>query len=621
MLSLYKKIVSSIQAKLLVTFLFLIITLSILIIVSSYVLTAQSVKTQVSKSFSLLMNNISDNISQEIERIHSLSDYVFTSDVIKTAILSKGNNSVTEWESSYNAYSQIEQYVIANSFEDVNSITIIGFDGFNLTYRINYIGSILEWNIDVDSIRKAATEANGRIVWSDLHNIPLFPQNENSVIVDELSVYRVIKDKRYRENIGILNISINPHLFSQYIQDLKDKTEFDGVNFDVFLINQNGKIISATDEKTDNQAIQAILDSNEVYQSGGLYLKKENSIAFANHISVGNWILVGIVRFPPLVSQRTYTWNMALISFGLSVIVCGIVYLYLSKGIFSRIRNFCTEIKKIGLTNSKKRLASLYQDEIGQLATSLNQMLDQIDDLNKKNVENEIKLRDSIYQVRQSQMNPHFIYNTLNSIRWMAIMIDARDIVKVVDAFWKVAKYVSDVSTHLVRVRDEVDIVNEYVYLQKFCYPDQFEFFMNVDQNVLDCECIKFTLQPLIENAVIHGIYPKKAKGNIFVNIYSENDSLIMSVYDNGIGMNQSTIDHLLSGECNEGGNHLGIRNIMERLKIIYKDNAEFNITSQPDSHTRILIRQPLKYLNGKKYDSHNNFRELTEETGLNGVK
>ena len=224
MYNIYKKIASSIQAKLLVTFLFLVTTLSILIIVSSYILTSQSVKTQVSKSFSLLMNNISDNISQEIKRIHSLSDFIFTSEVIKTAILSKGNNSIMEWESSYSAYSQIEQYVIANPFEDVNSITIMGLDGFYLTYGINYIGSISEWIIDADSIRKNATEANGRIVWSDLRNIPLFPQNENSVIVDELSVYRVIKDKRYRENIGILNISINQRLFSQYIEELKDST-------------------------------------------------------------------------------------------------------------------------------------------------------------------------------------------------------------------------------------------------------------------------------------------------------------------------------------------------------------------------------------------------------------
>ena len=364
-----------------------------------------------------------------------------------------------------------------------------------------------------------------------------------------------------------------------------------------------------------------ILDSTEAYQDGGLHIKKENSIAFADQIPINNWMLVGVVRFPPLVSQKIYTRNMILISFALSAIVCGIVYLYLTKGIFSRIKDFCEEVKQIGLSNSKKRLAALHPDEIGQLATSLNQMLDQIENLNRKNVENEIKLRDSIYQVRQSQMNPHFIYNTLNSIRWMAMMIDARDIVKVVDAFWKVAKYVSDVSRYRVTVRDEADIVNEYVYLQKFCYPDQFEFFINVDQNVLDCECIKFTLQPLIENAVIHGIYPKKEKGNIFVNIYSENDSLVMSVYDNGIGMSQSTIDHLLSGERNDGETHLGIRNIIERLKIIYKDSAELSITSQTDSFTKILIRQPIRYPNGKRDDLHQECGGIKVKLGLNGVE
>ena len=137
MLSLYKKIASSIQAKLLVTFLLLITALSIIIIVSSYTLTSQSVKTQVGKSFSLLMNNISDNILQEIKRVHSLCDFIFTSDEIKTAILSKGNSM--EWENSYNAYFQIKQYVMSNPSEYVNSITITGFNGFNLSYGINYI--------------------------------------------------------------------------------------------------------------------------------------------------------------------------------------------------------------------------------------------------------------------------------------------------------------------------------------------------------------------------------------------------------------------------------------------------------------------------------------------------
>jgi two-component system sensor histidine kinase YesM len=617
MLSLYKKIASSIQAKHLVTFLLLITALSIIIIVSSYTLTSQSVKTQVGKSFSLLMNNISDNILQEIKRVHSLCDFIFISDEIKTAILSKGNSM--EWENSYNAYFQIKQYVMSNPSEYVNSITITGFNGFNLSYGINYIGSMPEWSVDIYNIRKKVTDANGRIVWSDLRKIPLFPQNKNSVIVDELSVYRIIKDKQYRENIGIVNISANPRLFSQYIDDIKDNTEFDGVNYNVFLINHNGKIISSTDEKMNSFAIKNILHSTEAYHDEGLYIKKENSIAFAKHIPVNNWVLVGVVRFPPLISQKIYAWNMILISFALSVIVCGIVYIYLSKGIFSRVKGFCEEIKQIGLTNSKKRMSAVYPDEIGQLATSLNQMLDQIEDLNKRNIENEIKLRDSIYQVRQSQMNPHFIYNTLNSIRWMAIMIDAQNIVKVIDAFWKVAKYVSDVSMYRVKVRDEVDIVNEYVYLQKFCYPDQFEFFINVDQNVLDCECIKFILQPLIENAIIHGIYPKKEKSNIFVNIYSENNSLIMSVYDNGIGINQTTINHILAMECNDGKRRLGIRNIVERLKIIYGDSAELTITSHPGSYTKVMIRQPIRHLHIKSDDFHNEY--IDRKKAFNGVK
>jgi Mg2+/Co2+ transporter CorC len=86
-----------------------------------------------------------------------------------------------------------------------------------------------EWSVDIYNIRKKVTDANGRIVWSDLRKIPLFPQNKNSVIVDELSVYRIIKDKQYRENIGIVNISANPRLFSQYLATLKSVSEQLGV--------------------------------------------------------------------------------------------------------------------------------------------------------------------------------------------------------------------------------------------------------------------------------------------------------------------------------------------------------------------------------------------------------
>ena len=137
-------------------------------------------------------------------------------------------------------------------------------------------------------------------------------------------------------------------------------------------------------------------------------------------------------------------------------------------------------------------------------------------------------MRDAIHRACQAQINPHFIYNTLNSIRWLAVMINADSITKAIDAFWQIAKYnTNSKKDYFSTIEKEVEIVKKYVYLQKLSYVNKFDVQWDISDEALKCTCIKFILQPLVENAIIHGAFPRNEECLIYISAYCENDQLV----------------------------------------------------------------------------------------------
>ena len=398
-----------------------------------------------------------------------------------------------------------------------------------------------------------------------------------------------MKDSSYQDDIGILCVSVNPRVFYNLIQQYNSSFPNYANECKVLILDNHNNVINQEDSSLTSSQLAAVLE-NPRASGGSVTLKESDSIVFVKTIGSSGWHIVATIPHSMLMADQFYIVFMSILAFVLSTIVCTLIFVYQSRSIFRPLSKMGKIVQKIGSGETQLRLPVESNDEIGQLGAQVNLMLEQIKALHEQNLQSELKMHDAMYQAKQSQINPHFIYNTLNSIRWMAVMIKADNIKSAIDAFWQIAKYNTNSNEYYVTVEKELNIVKQYAYLQSLCYVNKFKITWDVSEDVLSCKCMKFILQPLIENAIIHGVYPKNESGDIYVSIYGEDGQLIFNIYDDGVGMDKKTLEDLKHGK--QG--HVGISNVLERLGLAYGQSYSVDISSEPGSYTNIMIRTPL---------------------------
>ena len=194
----------------------------------------------------------------------------------------------------------------------------------------------------------------------------------------------------------------------------------------------------------------------------------------------------------------------------------------------------------------------------------------------------------------QSQVNPHFLYNTLNSVYWMAVVQKNTGIEKMVKSLVNLLKNISKGVSDKIPLSEELALLDDYVSIQSIRYMGAFEYRCRVPEELLQYRIIKFTLQPLVENAIFHGVAPKGSFGVITVDAFEEADFLVLTITDDGVGMTQERAAALLaSGERVAQGSMtgIGLGNVNRRLKLAYGKGAGLAIESVPGEYTKVSVR------------------------------
>jgi two-component system sensor histidine kinase YesM len=594
----------SVQKKLFFSFLALTLMLSFLVGLFSYVLSFNLVKKRITESFSITLDYIRSGIAAKMQRIYHLSDFIFINQTLKDAIQNGGTTTPEAWKLNHAAAETIKQYAISQFYDDINRIAIIGFNGYKLSYNIDYADFVDDGLSKYYSKWiKRAKIANGQCVWGGLIARSLNPFNQNSPTIRETLLFRTIKNNNYTANIGMVCIYLNSRFFLNEIQHYYETYPGYAKQCKVLIIDNYDRVINNDDCFMKHKELTAVLNSKSALTKTGYTISSRKCLAFIKQIS-GGWRIIGLVPTAFFTAKNSYLFYMSLVAFVLSILVCGLIWFYVSSDIFKPIHTIGETMKRIEKGESALRIQVTTQDEIGQLGQNLNSMLERLDTLNKENLDKELKMLDAMHRARQAQINPHFIYNTLNSIRWLAVMIKAESIKKAIDAFWSIAKYNTNSSNeYFSSVRREIAIVRQYIHLQKISYVNKFEVQWDITPEVLDCECLKFFLQPLVENAIIHGAFPQDEPCAVYISAYSEGEQLVFNIYDNGAGMDEATLRQLQAqadGAALSG--HVGLLNLFERFRYAYQDAYSIDISSSLGEFTNIMIKTPLRQ--GKTVES-----------------
>lgn len=298
--------------------------------------------------------------------------------------------------------------------------------------------------------------------------------------------------------------------------------------------------------------------------------------------------------------QTLYTCIIAGILF--AALSFGVVLMYfLNRTIVKPVHQLRQNMDSISRGIFDKNPDIEWENELGEIGKGINDLSENVVNLMNTMIEQERQKKDLEYQILQSQINPHFLYNTLNSVKWMATIQGATGIADMMTVLARLLKNVSKRSESMITLKEELELAGDYFQIQQYRYGSSISIRYEIaSEDLFGCMVHRFSLQPLIENALFHGLEPKRAPGTITVFASSEGSGetkvLVLSVTDDGIGMSQETIEKVMSGESLEGSDffkHIGISNVNNRIKYDFGDSYGITITSESGVYTTMTIRIP----------------------------
>lgn len=307
-----------------------------------------------------------------------------------------------------------------------------------------------------------------------------------------------------------------------------------------------------------------------------------------------DWRVVGVSYVDELVNRNVQEMIRLSLGLGALVLAAALLISWLLSQLLSRpLRGLASAMRRF--ETDADHFAYHPVDgtrEVRELSESFGHMVGRIQQLMTAVREEEVNLRKTELKALQAQINPHFLYNTLDSIAWMCEQGRSGDAVKMIHALAKLFRISISRGHELIPVAREIEHAENYLEIQKYRYKNQFTYAFHVDPDCLGYYCNKITLQPIIENAIMHGLDLMVEEGRIDVQVWQEGGDILFCVQDNGVGMSAEQVRAILEEDAQDRTG-IGIKNVNDRLQIYFGKQYGLRITSEPDAGTRVEIRMP----------------------------
>ncbi|MEY8392418.1 sensor histidine kinase [Lachnospiraceae bacterium 45-W7] len=393
-----------------------------------------------------------------------------------------------------------------------------------------------------------------------------------------------LKNARYQTALGMCIFIMEPGTLDDMLKDSKATQ-----NSQIFLLDASDQILSCTDRERQG----TILSIREQQSSSSLYF-------YSHSLSLNEWKLASLIPERDMNQPDRMLNHITIAVFMISLLLFCVLIIYCNWQITLPIQHITKFIQNINKDPSA-RIALNRRDEVGIVADSLNKMLDENQKLQEKFLYSQQRIYEAELATKQaellayrSQINPHFLYNTFECIRGMALYHDEDDIAEITMALSNVFRYVVK-GEDIVSVAEELEHILEYAKIIEYRFMGKISINITANKDVREKKVLKLFLQPLVENAVFHGLEQKITNGLVEVSITAPDEShLCFIVKDDGCGMEPEKLDDVRR-QLNDRRNTLkiGLFNIYQRLKLFYGDRFEFEIESEQNKGTCITILIP----------------------------
>lgn len=367
----------------------------------------------------------------------------------------------------------------------------------------------------------------------------------------------------------------------------------------LYMISSSGELIYHPQmQLIDSGLADENLEVAAAYRDGNyeeIYRGEKRDVIIKS-VGYTGWKIVGVNPEKGLTLNNLKTNLFLVFIIALILFILTMINAYISSRItipIHRLEKSVNELEE-GKLDTEVYIGGSY--EIRHLGRSIDMMAKRIQNLMDDIVSEHESKRKSEFDTLQSQINPHFLYNTLDIIVWMIENEQKNEAVKVVTALARFFRISLSKGKSIIPVRDEIEHVRNYLMIQQKRFKNKFIYRIDSEPDVLELASLKLMLQPLVENAIYHGMEFMDGDGMIDIRAYLENGDLWFTIRDNGLGMTQEQVDSLLTEQAHitsRKGSGIGVKNVNERIRLYFGEEYGLSIESEPDEGTRILIHLP----------------------------
>ena len=513
---------------------------------------------------------ISNNLDSTMKSINSISRLTMLRSTVRTFLLAESNSTPR----TRNALQEIHD--ILNTFNLSCNVVILRMDGqyLNTGPGITYVNT--DKIFETEWLDEVMAQKGNYVIKAGTRDA--FRSN----IGEMVSFVRVINDINTQKPIGILAINLPSRFFEQAYEGLSGETSH------FALYDTSGRLICKDNESTFSSLNPENLLQNTREETDKLFYK---SIFTCDTLGDSHFILASRLEVRILDGLPAKLLVALIIGAFILLAFMWLINTYIAKNVIYPIQRLVDSMAEVQNGWLHRVSMNVNDDEIGLLKNSYNAMLIEINQLIEELLQKEKTLRMAELDALQEQMKPHFLYNTLDMIRYMALENRTDEVYNMLETlgnFYR--RFLSKGSTDL-SLGEEIEIVKSYLTLQRTRFEDIFTDEYEIEEGLSSIRVPRLILQPLVENSIYHGIRPKGEHGVIRVTVKRQEDFLFLSVYDNGIGMSAHQRELLFSGKDSRS---FGFQGTIERIRYYYKTEDVFEIHSTEGEYCEIILKLPL---------------------------
>ncbi|MBO9596433.1 MAG: sensor histidine kinase [Cohnella sp.] len=575
----------SIRSSISLAFSLLILAAILLTSIVSYWVSVNAVERNSKGYIDEIIKQVNTNLQSYVDNMENISLLAMTNKDVKYYI---SDNSFISGESRRTYEKRISDLfqAILYTRQDISSIMVFGYNGRYVSdRRITTLNPYA--SLERQTWYRSAQAAGGKAVISAPH-VQNVIRNEYGWVV---SLSRELKSTDGITAEGVFLVDLNLSIINDICSNINL-----GKKGYLFIVDEAGNIVYHPQQQLIDSKLRTERIADVVHAANGSSFAANDGDGkriYSVQDTKFGWKIAGVAYTSDLIASQQDMRNSILLYSLLGLTVSLIISVWLSHRLTKPIKVLQSDMKQVEKGNFDIQTEIGQMNEIGQLGRTFNLMVSRTKTLMEQTIQNQESKRKSELLLLQSQINPHFLYNTLDSIVWMAEQKQHEEVVLMTSALAKLFRAGIAKDQELVPIRVEVEHITNYLLIQKMRYNDELDYSIEIDDSILHYKTLKILLQPFVENAIYHGIRQVYGQedGRIVVRGKASGERITFEVEDNGRGMTPEQLARLRMPDKGDKG--IGIRNVNERIKLFFGHEYGIQIRSEIEVGTCVTITIP----------------------------